>query len=345
MGIFDTLANGASQAVNNIQSAATGLANDITSGNIGAAASKLGSALNNLSNPSALISSIRSMNLPGSGGAAFAATRVSFAGPGNTDDWRVRIGIPNNFFAKSPVLAPLMNSNGLVFPYTPTISINSSAGYDDIALTHQNYQFLAYQNSRVNDFQISGSFYCETADQAQYWIAVVHFLRSATKMYTGDSGEFSGSPPPILTLNGYGDFVFKNVPVVVKSFSVELPADTNYIGTTVGQATFSGAGNPMGGGGGGGTLSTLAGVAGAFGASGAAKILGAAANVSNAVNNVTNFINGVAGAGATSASTHVPTKSTVSITLQPIYSRESVRQFSLQKFVNGDYMNGSGGYV
>jgi len=345
MGIFDTLASGATQAVNNIQSAATGLVNDISTGNIGGAASKLGIALNNLSNPAALISSIRSMNLPGGGGAAFAATRVAFAGPGNTDDWRVRLGIPNNFFSSSPVLAPLMASNGLVFPYTPTISISNSASYDDVVLTHQNYQFLAYQNSRVSEFSISGTFYCETADQAQYWIAVVHFLRSATKMYTGDSGEFSGSPPPILTLNGYGDFVFKNVPVVIKSFSVELPSDTNYIGTTVGQKGFSGSGNPVGGGGTGGALTTLAGVAGAVGASGAAKILGAAANVSSAVNNVTNFINGLSGAGSTSASTHVPTKSTVSVTLQPIYSRESVRQFSLQKFVNGDYMNGSGGYV
>jgi hypothetical protein len=345
MGIFDTLASGATQVVNNIQSAATGLANDISSGNIGGAANKLSSVLNNLSNPAALISSIRSMNLPGGGGAAFAATRVSFAGPGNTDDWRVRLGIPNNFFSSSPVLAPLMASNGMVFPYTPTINISNSASYDDIALTHQNYQFLAYQNSRISEFQISGTFYCETADQAQYWIAVVHFLRSATKMYTGDSGEFSGSPPPILTLNGYGDFVFKNVPVVIKSFSVELPSDTNYIGTTVGQKGFSGSGNPVGGGGTVGALTTLAGLAGAVGASGAAKILGAAGNVSSAVNSVTNFINCVSGAGSTSASTHVPTKSTVSVTLQPIYSRESVRQFSLQKFVNGDYMNGSGGYV
>jgi hypothetical protein len=283
------------------------------------------------------------MNLPGGSGAAFAATRVSFAGPGNTDDWRVRIGIPNNFFASSPVLAPLIASNGMVFPYTPTISISSSASYDDITLTHQNYNFLAYQNSKINEFQISGTFYCETSDQAQYWIAVVHFLRSATKMYTGDSGDFSGSPPPILTLNGYGDFVFKNVPVVIKSFTVELPNDTNYIGTTVGQTTPNIAGNPTGGGS--GALSGLAGVAGALGASGAAKILGAAANVANAVNNVTSFINGSSGESGSGSATHVQTKSTVSVTLQPIYSRESVRQFSLQKFVNGDYMNGSGGYV
>ena len=51
------------------------------------------------------------------------------------------------------------------------------------------------------------------------------------------------------------------------------------------------------------------------------------------------------GGGGTGGS-HVPTKSSFTISLQPIYSRESVRTFSLQKFVNGDYMTSSGaGYV
>jgi hypothetical protein len=39
----------------------------------------------------------------------------------------------------------------------------------------------------------------------------------------------------------------------------------------------------------------------------------------------------------------VPVKSDLTITIMPIYSRESVRQFSLQQFVNGAYV--SKGYV
>ena len=43
-----------------------------------------------------------------------------------------------------------------------------------------------------------------------------------------------GAPPPIVKLNGYGDYVFKDVPVTVTYFTVDLPADVDYIQTDVG---------------------------------------------------------------------------------------------------------------
>jgi hypothetical protein len=340
------------------QSVGSSLGSALTSvqGALGTAG-RLAGALNNLSNPSALISSLRSINLPGNiAGGAFAATRVTFAGPGNADDWRVRLTIPNNFFASSPVLAPLQRAGGLVFPYTPTISISSSASYDDVPITHQNYNFLAYQNSKVDQFSVSGAFHVEDAVQAQYWIAAVHFLRSATKMYTGDSGASSGSPPPILALNGYGDYVFKNVPVIIKSFTVEMPADANYIATTVGTPGFSGFGAASGGAvstmaGVQGTLGTIAGLTGNTSAAKAAKTVGNIAAAAGAISGVANLLSGGSGQGlggvfpTSGGATHVPNKSTLTIVLQPIYSREAVRQFSLEKFVNGGYVNGTGGYV
>jgi hypothetical protein len=320
-------------------------------------ASRLAGALNNLSNPAGLISALRSINLPGSGGSgsAAAATRVQFSGPGNSDDWRVRLSIPPNFFASSDILAPLQRAGGLVFPYTPTISISHSAQYDDVAITHQNYQFMAYQNSKANAISISGPFNVEDAVQAQYWIAAVHFLRSATKMYTGD-GDSAGSPPPILSLNGYGDFVFKNVPVVITSFSIDLPADANYIATTMGTAGFSGFGAASGGAastisGVAALSSGLAGVAGALGAGKLATTLGGIGAAGGVIGGVTSLLSGGSGQGlggafpTSSGNTHVPNKSTLTVTVQPVYSREAVRQFSLEKFVNGGYVNGTGGYI
>jgi len=41
----------------------------------------------------------------------------------------------------------------------------------------------------------------------------------------------------------------------------------------------------------------------------------------------------------------VPTKSTMSITLQPVYSRDSARSFSLDKFVKGDYVKSGQGFI
>jgi hypothetical protein len=253
------------------------------------------------------------------------------------------------------VLAPLQRAGGLVFPYTPVISISHSANYDDVAITHQNYQFMAYQNSKANSISISGALNVEDAVQAQYWIAAMHFLRSATKMYTGD-GESAGSPPPILSLNGYGDYVFKNVPVVITSFSLDLPADANYIATTIGTAGFSGHGTASGGAAstisGFAAISTgLAGIAGQLGAGKLATSLGKAGAIGAAIGGATQLLSGGSGQGVggsfptSSGNTHVPNKSTLTVTVMPVYSREAVRQFSLSKFVNGGYVNSSGGYI
>jgi hypothetical protein len=37
-----------------------------------------------------------------------------------------------------------------------------------------------------------------------------------------------------------------------------------------------------------------------------------------------------------------PVKSTITVTVQPLYSREQVRNFSLDRFIKGDYVLGSG---
>lgn len=302
-------------------------------------AANLGAALNsNLSNPARLLSSIRSINLP-IGGEAIGSiinAAATFGGTDNTNDWRARLSMPTgSFFDRSPILQPLINAGGLIFPYTPTISINSSATYNEIPVTHQNYQFQAYQSSRVSDIQITGEFNVEDAVQAKYWIAAVHFLRSVTKMFTGDTA-FQGNPPPILNFSAYGDHVFRNVPVVVKSFSMTLPKDVQYISTNV-----------AAGGGGLSDISQTANVlalgAGAVGLGSAARSLGQVGAVAGAASTLSNLFSGTAGAQGVPRDSHVPVKSDLTITIMPIYSKEAVRQFSLQKFVNGDYV--SRGYV
>jgi hypothetical protein len=315
-------------------------------------ASKLAGALNNLSNPAALISSLRSLNLPkgGEAGVGMLGATASFGGNDASSDWRVRLSIPSSF-SSSPVLAPLVQAGGLIFPYTPSITISSTASYEEQPLTHQNYGFIYYQNSRASDIQIEAPFNVEDGAQALYWLAAVHMLRSATKMFTGE-GDLTGNPPPILTLNGYGDYVFKNVPVVVKSFSVNLPQDANYINTSVAVA-----GNVASGGGGGpaaslaglaGSAIGFAGLAGALGANKIANALGAIGAIGGAVASVSKMLGPVStvsggGAFATSGNSWVPTKSSISITVQPIYSRQNMKTFSLQKFVAGEYV--SGGYI
>jgi hypothetical protein len=320
---------------------------------------RIAGALNNLSNPAEIISKLRSANLP-IGGNAASLVKSAGAQWNSADaekDWRVRLSLPTDSnFTSSPILQPLKEAGGMIFPYTPQIQIASSASYSEDALTHQNYASISYTNSKSSEISMDAPFYVEDAVQAQYWLAAVHYFRSVTKMYTGDSGTISGNPPPIVLLNGYGDYVFKNIPVVVKSFSVSLSSDTNYISTTVGQSQTS---NGFGGFSGlskpnsaslGARTSILAGVAGAIGGAKAAQIVGMgvlAAGAYNAIQNAKNS-NGVTtapGGFGVGGASHVPVKSSFNITLLPIYSRESMRKFNLNTFINGGYIGNKVGYL
>jgi hypothetical protein len=49
-------------------------------------------------------------------------------------------------------------------------------------------------------------------------------------------------------------------------------------------------------------------------------------------------ISGSAGGQASAGDSYVPVKSDLTVTLMPVYSRQNVRQFSLQQFVNGAYV-------
>lgn len=328
-------------------------------GNAAGTVARLAGALNNLSNPGELISRLRSINLPAGGNASGAITSAGAQWKGNEAerDWRVRLSLPTDAtFSSSPVLKPLIDAGGMIFPYTPTMNISSTAVYEDTNLTHQNYQSISYQNSKADTIQIVAPFYVEDAVQAQYWLAAVHYFRSLTKMFTGDIGTASGNPPPIVLLNGYGDYVFKNIPVIVKSFNMELPQDVNYISTTVGQSyTATGLGGLMGppkppSPNMASRTAQLAGLAGALGGAKVAQILSAAslgAAAINAYRNAQNS-NGITTAPATfglGGNSHVPVKSNLTVTLTPIYSRESMRKFNLYNFIKGGYLNNKVGYL
>lgn len=346
MGLFDSAASSLSSAAQSVGSQATAAFGQL--GSIGSIGSRLSSTLGDLANPVNLLSKIRSVNLPIGGQllGKVVNTAAMFGGSDANNDWRVRLSIPSGAgFESSPVLQPLKDAGGLIFPYTPSINIASSASYDPQSLTHTNYPFVTYSSSKPSDIQISAPFFVEDAVQAAYWIACVHFMRTVTKMFTGEAGDLSGNPPPILFLNGYGDYVFKQVPVVVTSFSINLDASSDYIATSVG-ASFGGSGGGLAGtlGGIAGQANLISGLAGGIPAlSKAATTLGAVSGGINAVSNL--FSGGGIGGGSGGGATHVPTKSTMSVGLMPIYSRESVKQFNLQTFVNGGYVNNGVGYI
>ena len=155
-------------------------------------------------------------------------------------DWRLRLSLPqafrDNAQNESDLLAPLNKTNGLVFPFTPTVLVSQSANYQSIQPVHTNYPYYSYQNSQVDQMTITADFFVQNAAEARYWVACIHYLRSVTKMNYGVD-EDAGQPPPVVRLNGYGDFVFNNVPVIINSFQFDMPKDVDYISTAVGPTT------------------------------------------------------------------------------------------------------------
>ena len=100
---------------------------------------------------------------------------------------------------------------------------------DNVLTTvHSNYTNYAYKGSQVDDITISGDFTCQTENDAAYWIAATTFFKTATKMFFGQ-GNLAGNPPLICNLTGYGSSIFDKVPIIIKSFSVDLKDDVNYV--------------------------------------------------------------------------------------------------------------------
>jgi hypothetical protein len=173
----------------------------------------------------------RSINLPkGDKGKVKSNVASSFKSTAKDADWRVKLSLPKApDVANATLLGPLAATNGLCFPITPTIIVSHSANYNTLQPVHTNYPFQIYENSSADDIVITGEFPVENPEEGKYWIACIHYLRTVTKMFYGADSENAGAPPPVVRLNGYGDYIFNNVPVVISNFTVDLPADVDYI--------------------------------------------------------------------------------------------------------------------
>jgi len=155
------------------------------------------------------------------------------------NDWRVRLRLAGSanylYRAANPgILAPLLSTDGVVFPYMPQITTNYVANYSNYDLTHSNYRGYFYQNSHVSEINIDATFTAQDTNEANYLLAVIHFFRSVNKMFYGqDVAGLRGAPPPLVFLQGLGEFQFNLAPCVVQNFNYVLPPDVDYIAARV----------------------------------------------------------------------------------------------------------------
>ncbi len=145
-----------------------------------------------------------------------------------TNDHRLRIS-PQSYEQvlgkndpQENIMSILWETNGLLFPYTPNVTVSQSVNWDPMALVHTNFDFQNYQRTPSVSISVSGAFTAQNQREGEYVMAVIHFLRVVTKSYFGvedAQNELAGIPPPVLMLQGFGTHIFKRLPVVIKSYN------------------------------------------------------------------------------------------------------------------------------
>lgn len=248
----------------------------------------------------------------------------------NNGDWRVRLRLAPQakylYNAPNPgILQPLKISDGVIFPYTPSIQTAYRAQYSDYALTHSNYKGYFYQGSFVDAINLNCTFTAQGTSEANYLLAVITFFKSVTKMFYGQDAE-RGAPPPLVYLSGLGEYQFNEHACLVSQFNYSLPADVDYIR--------AGSNNIPGG----MNLTTQRDRQGVATASnfGSLNRLASALLTKGALSNP--FAPPSLGLNSP---TYVPTKMEIQLTLLPVQSRNQVsRQFSVKEFANGNLIKG-----
>jgi hypothetical protein len=287
-----------------------------------------------MSSKSKSIPNIGFQSMSGTGGATAAAE----------DDWRVRVSLSPNakLFYQDITLGPnalqhpLIETNGVIWPYTPQITVNHNAQYTTAHLTHSNYSAHFYNNSEVADINVSGEFTVQNMEDGQYLMAAVYFFRSATKMFFGQ-GANMGNPPPIVFLDGYGSHYFPHVPCVITQFSHTLPSEVDYIQVPISQTVLD-------------TSPTDPNRSVNLTPEEQKYVPSLLVSNTQATTPGTQAIVAGSRTKTITTTTRVPTTSTVSVTLRPVYSRKNLHErFDLEKFANGgllaDKDNGFGGFI
>lgn len=128
------------------------------------------------------------------------------------------------------VLAPLREIGGIIYPYTPTILVTGQANYNEMQFTHYNYPIYSFMNSTPPVFTVSGPFTANNINEARYLLAVLNFLKVATKAQNGRGAVRTGfRVPPVLAFSYLGPNGFDKVPVVIRNYSYQLRDDVDYV--------------------------------------------------------------------------------------------------------------------
>lgn len=155
---------------------------------------------------------------------------------GPAKDLRAKLRVPSEYITPgTPAAGPndiIYKNGGILFPYTPLVSMDNKAEYNSQTPPHSNFAQYFYKNSTVGPINVTGKFTVQNEFEGAVLLGTIHLLRSLIKMRFGDD-PLAGSPPPVCRFDAYGDYMFYNIPVAISSWRQEIPEGVDFI--TVGR--------------------------------------------------------------------------------------------------------------
>lgn len=139
----------------------------------------------------------------------------------------------HQMMAGSELLQPLLETGGgILFENTPNISIAYGAQYSPVELSHTNYDYQSYGKTSITNITAVSKFTARTLYEADYMLAVIHFLRTFSKMGFGENDPYRGNPPAIMNFSAYGQYMINGTPVAIRNFTLQLPEHVDYVQTS-----------------------------------------------------------------------------------------------------------------
>lgn len=122
---------------------------------------------------------------------------------------------------ESHPLSPVLQTNGVLFPITPTITEQIQMNYETQEFPHSNEGYMLYNNTSNRQIALSNIvFPCDTEENARYALSVIHFFRTYSLM---DFGAGSTSKPPSpMWFTAFGKMLYNKVPVVISGADFTL---------------------------------------------------------------------------------------------------------------------------
>lgn len=259
-----------------------------------------------------------------------------------SSDMRIRLAAlnPAAVYANSPIMAVLNQTGGMMFPYTPTISVTQGVDYMTLQLVHSDSDYQAYTRTPSVKISVNGKFTVQNLREGQYALACIHFLRTVSKSYFGEKdaqatnnatsaltnvlnapisslltpagnagGGNAGLPPPVLLFSGYGNLMFNRLRVILTSHSYTFDESMDTVAVPIGGGSLGSFGSLLGGG----------------------------------LSGLSNPLGGAVSGGLI----RIPAMFTLSCELTVIQTPKRMRtEFSFEDFANGTLMNSSdGGWI